>query len=425
MAQQHRFQVFGFRWTNLGVYILVCFMAGAGQAALSPMFAIMAGRWHVSFGTAALTMIALTIFQVLMSIPAGMLSQKVGFKILVCVGSTLLALGYFMRGTADNLNGFVLWNLVAGVGWGLVWAPIGTLVANWFPHQEIGQANSYWPAGLSAGQALGSLTPLAFYASSKANWAATWRPYGWIAIVITILAWVVFKEKPNLPPEPRPPMKPVSIGEGLKQVLTPVTIPLQYTVLATVGSLAAGPALLAPLLMNVHKVAPAASGVISGLALVGAVIGSVFVPTLAFRSNKVRSYMLVCALLSPVFFLLQFLLPVTASNASLLSIPSFLFGFVTAPVMGMAMGFGQAQPYVTPLNAGTLAGIYLTSIGIGASAILQIVGQVVDATHGNYAAGAWMEAALLVVSLAVIFLTVKDAPRHVGPPPGSETPGHL
>ena len=418
MTQQSKTQVFGFRWINLLVYISVCFVAGVGQMALSPMLAVMSGRWHISFGNAALTLIALGIFQVFLSVPSGVLSQQVGFKPIVCVGSTLLAIGYMLRGSADNFSGFMWWNLVAGVGWGLIWAPVGTLVANWFPHEEIGQANAYWPAGLSAGQAVGSLSVLAFYAASRADWAATWRPFGLLAVAVTILAWVVLKEKPAVPPEPRPPMRPVSLGEGIRQVLTPVTIPLQYTVLATVGSLATGPALLAPLLMSVHKVAPATAGVVSGMALVGGAIGSFFLPMLAFRSGKLRTYTLLYAVLAPIFFMLQFLWPVNPANATLLAIPSFLFGFFAAPVMGIAMGVGQSQPSVTPLNAGTLAGIYLTSIGVGAALISQIVSRVVDTSRGNYAAGAWVETALMALSLVTVFLAVKDAPPHAGPRPG-------
>ena len=82
------------------------------------------------------------------------------------------------------------------------------------------------------------------------------------------------------------------------------------------------------------------------------------------------------------------------------------------------MGVGQSQPSVTPLNAGTLAGIYLTSIGVGAALISQIVSRVVDASGGNYAAGAWVETALMALSLVTVFLAVKDAPPHAGPRPG-------
>jgi len=414
MSQQPKTQVSGFRWTNLFVYILICFMAGVGQMALSPMLAVMAERWRISFGDAALVMIALGIFQVFLSLPAGALSQKVGFKPVVCIGSTLLAIGYLFRGSADNFSGFMIWNVVAGLGWGLIWAPVGTLVVNWFPHQEIGQANAYWPAGLSAGQAVGSLTVLAFFAASRADWAATWRPYGILAVAVTALAWVVLKERPAVPPEPRPPMKPFSLGEGLKQVLTPVTIPLQYTVLATVGSLATGPALLAPLLMGTYRMAPATAGVVSGLALVGGAIGSFFLPTIAFRSARVRTYTLLYAVLAPIFFILQFIWPVTASSAMLLAIPSFLFGFFAAPVMGIAMGVGQMQPSVTPMNAGILAGIYLTSIGIGAALISQIVSRVVDASGGSYAAGAWVATALMVLSLGTVWMAIKGGGRPQG-----------
>lgn len=412
--QEQECRVFGYRWLNLATYVVVCFMAGMGFAAMAPMLDSMAERWGISLGAAALVMTAITVWQILLSIPSGILAGKIGFKPLVAGGSTLLALGYFLRSTTNSYNMFLVYCLIAGVGWGLIWAPVGCLVANWFPRREIGQANSYWPVGLSLGQAFGSLTSLAFLTS--VGWNGMWRIYGVISIVIAVLAWLGLKEKPVVPPEPRPPLKPPSVGEGLKQVMTKVTIPLQYTVLATVGSLAVTPSLVAPLLIR-QGVPPAAAGMAGGMSLVGGAIGSFFLPTFAFRSRRIRLTMLICGALSPIFFIAMFYVPVSPGAVWLPILLSFLFGFFTSPLMGMSMGIGTVQPQVNPTNVGMLSGIYLTSIGLGAAIIPQIVTRFVDAL-GTFTGGAWVETVLLLISLSVIFFTVHDPKAPPGPPPG-------
>jgi MFS family permease len=161
-------------------------------------------------------------------------------------------------------------------------------------------------------------------------------------------------------------------------------------------------------------VPPPMAGVIAGLALVGGTLGSLLVPPLAFSKRRARATMLVCAVLAPILFMATFYAPAYGSAVGLAALLSFLFGLAMAPVMGISMGVGQMQPGVNPGNAGILAGVFLTSIGLGAALFPVIVGQIVDLS--GILAGAWMLAGLAVVSVFVIALFVPEPGVPVGPP---------
>ena len=409
--QQEKYQVFGYRWANLIVYTLVTFMAGMGFLAMAPLLDTMATRWSVSFGTASLLMSVIGLFQLLLSIPTGWMSGRIGFKLPVTIGASLLALGFLLRSTADSYTAFMLYTVIAGLGWGIIWSPVGNLVATWFPGREIGLANSLWTVGFLAGQAFGSLTSIPF--TMSLGWSTAWLIYGVIAAVIAALAWVLLRPRPAVPPEPRPLIKPAGLGEGIRQTMNRTNAALQYTVFASVGSLAVAPSLVPPMLIA-KGVAPPLAGVVSGLALVGGTLGSLLVPPFAFGKRRARPTALVCAVLAPVFFVALFYAPVSAGAVGLAIVLSLLFGFTMSPVMAISMGMGQMQPGVNPGNAGILAGVFLTSIGLGAAAFPPIVGQIVDTA--GVMRGAWMLAALAAVSAVVLALFVPEPEVHEGPP---------
>jgi len=410
-VQQKEYQVFGYRWVNLIVYGVVTFVAGMGFLATAPLLDIMAHRWAIGFGVVSLLMSVIGLFQLLLSIPAGWMSGKVGFKLPVAVGVSLLAIGFLLRSTADDYGLFMLYTTIAGLGWGFIWGPVGTLVATWFPGREVGLANSLWPVGFLAGQAFGALTGIPFFMAF--GWSNTWLIYGLITAIVAVLTWILLRSRPPVPPEPRPPIKAARIGEGIKQTMNRANIALQYTVFASVGSLAVAPAIVPPMLIA-KGLEPPLAGVIAGLALVGGTLGALLVPSFAFGRGRIRVTMLTCAFMAPIFFIALFYTPVAGAAVVLTIALNVLFGFAMVPVMAMSMGVGQLQPGVNPGNAGILAGVFLTSIGLGSTVFPPLVGRIVDVA--GVLGGAWMLAALAAISIVVLAVFLPEPKMPEGSP---------
>lgn len=406
---EQQYEVYRYRWVNLVVYTLITFMAGMGFLSVAPLLDTMAERWSISFGSASLLMSVVGLFQLLLSIPTGWVAGKTGFKLPISIGASLLALGFLLRATADSYGPFMLFTVIAGLGWGLIWSPLGSLVATWFPASEIGLANSLWPVGFLAGQAFGSMTSIPF--TTSFGWSETWLIYGIIAVVIAVIGWILLRPRPPLPPERRPPIQPARLWEGVRQTMNRTNVALQYTVFASVGSLAVAPALVPPMLIG-KGIPPPLAGVISGLSLVGSTLGSLLIPTLAFRKGRARPLALVSAFFGPIFFVSLFYVPVQSAGPAPAIALSLLFGFAMAPVMAISMGIGQLQPGVNPGNAAILAGVFLTSIGAGATIFPPLVGRIVDTAGVRTAA--WVLAALAAVALALFAAFVPEPESPAG-----------
>ena len=98
------YQVSGYRWVMLGIFTLVAFIAGMGFNAVAPLLDIVAKQWSVSFGSAAMLMSVFGFAQLLMSIPSGWLSGKIGYRWPIAGGATLLSIGFLLRPLASDFG---------------------------------------------------------------------------------------------------------------------------------------------------------------------------------------------------------------------------------------------------------------------------------------------------------------------------------
>jgi predicted MFS family arabinose efflux permease len=406
------YEVSSYRWVNITVYTLVIFTTGAGYVAVGPLLEVIAERYSVGFGAASMLLSVIAISQVLLSIPTGWVAGRIGFKLPVALGASLLAVGFLLRGTANSYGMFTFWTVIAGLGFGIIWAPIGVLAATWFPAREIGVANTLWAVGYGFGQAFGALTSLTFM--QNYGWDTTWLTYGIIAAVIALAAWILLKPRPRIPPEPRPPIKPAGLQEGVRQTMNQANRALQYTVFAPVGVIVVATAIV-PAMLIAKGVGPATVGVIVAAAPVGAAVGSLVVPPFAFGGGRARNTALASAIVAPICLVALFYAPVSGAGVALLMTINFVFGLTGVAVVTLSMGMGQMQPGVNPGNAGILSGVFLTSIGLGGAVFPAVAGTVVE--RSGPLVSAWLLAAMIalcavVLALFVIEPAARERPSH-------------
>jgi hypothetical protein len=117
---------------------------------------------------------------------------------------------------------------------------------------------------------------------------------------------------------------------------------------------------------------------------------------------------------APLSFIALFYAPVAGGAVALAVVLSLLFGFTMAPVLAISMGVGQMQPGVNPGNAGILAGVFLTSIGVGAAVFPSVVGGMVESA--GVLGGAWLLTSLAAVSILLLALFVPEPQIPEGPP---------
>jgi MFS family permease len=126
----------------------------------------------------------------------GLLSDRFGPRIVVLIGSVLLAASLYFASRSATLLGFQLWfGLVAGVAVAAFFAPLMAAVTGWFDTQR-GLAVSLVSTGI--GIAPLTMTPLSAWLVATYDWRVSMQFLALIAAVILIPATFFMRAPPAL-----------------------------------------------------------------------------------------------------------------------------------------------------------------------------------------------------------------------------------
>ena len=88
----------------------------AGQGVVSPVLPLFAKEFGVSTATIGLTLSAFALARLILNVPLGVLSDRVGRKPLLIAGPLVTAVGMVGSGLAGGIEDLLAWRFVAGAG---------------------------------------------------------------------------------------------------------------------------------------------------------------------------------------------------------------------------------------------------------------------------------------------------------------------
>jgi len=88
----------------------------AGQGVVSPVLPLYAKQFGVGASMVGLTLTVFALARLLINIPAGMIADRFGRKVLLVGGPVLTSIGMIGSGQANNIWELLLWRFVAGAG---------------------------------------------------------------------------------------------------------------------------------------------------------------------------------------------------------------------------------------------------------------------------------------------------------------------
>ena len=99
--------------------IVLCgatFLVMAGQGVVSPIIPLYASDFGVSATMVGLTLTVFAFARLILNVPAGIIADRYGRRILLVGGPILTAIGMFGSGQADGIWVLLAWRFVAGAG---------------------------------------------------------------------------------------------------------------------------------------------------------------------------------------------------------------------------------------------------------------------------------------------------------------------
>ena len=310
--------LYGYRWVVLGAFMVV----GALTQLMWLNYASITTTTHTLTGVARLTgqsesnitllAIMFPLIYIPVSIPAGIIIDRKGFRFAVLLGAVLTAAFSFLRLFAGNYPLVLIGMIGIAVGQPFVLNSITKMVAEWFPTEESALATGVATLSLFLGMIIAlALTPALLSGFGDNIGAIKWLVlvYSIAAAAGAVLFAVLAKAKPPKPPnrtEGELQSESAAIDFGsFKKIFGLYDFKLLCVILFIGNGAFVGILQLIDQILKPKGISQATSGYIGAVMVIAGVVGCVVIPSLSDHYMMRKPFLLIAAAVAiPKLFLI-------------------------------------------------------------------------------------------------------------------------
>jgi MFS family permease len=353
---------------------------------------------------------------VVASLPAGILTDQIGFRYAGGIGLLVAAILGALRGACATLPTLMATVLVFGMGVSFIWINTPKALGYYFPPKLLGTAMGVNAAGMFIGTGLGT-TLAAKMSGTFGGWENTMYYLGIVTGVLAVI-WLTTVKVPKLEAPGMPGSVEPGFSKGMKAVIRTKDVwVLAWSYFLTIGSSMAMMGYLPTFFAEIlgargypQPTAVATGGMIAGMLSWGMVIGNVLWPATSDKIGLRKVVVVPGMLLTGLFNGLAFVVGPPALWAL-----TFVWGLV-AGVAPLMLTIPIEHPRIGPALAGSAAGLLMLLGQIGG-----FVGSSVGSRLlGAYGPGVLFAWAVLWVVLGgiLLFFVTETGPRTRAAKPG-------
>ncbi len=387
---------YGYRWVVLVVYML----ASATSQLLWLNFAAIETFIEKHLGITAMEggwlALVFPLMAILLSIPFGMLIDRKGIRWGLGTGVIILAVfGCLRLISPESYPVLLISQIGAGAGTACILNGITKIAVTWFPEKEEATAVSLGSVAMFIGMLIGlGATPMLLLELGYNNLLLT---YSMLAVLSMLLFFIFVKERPPTPPRLVPATTEFSdMGQwkSLKDILKKRNfIVLSIIFLIGTGCFNGLATWLEKILNELHNIPLADVGYVSGLMIIGAIIGCIVIPIISDKIMKRKPFLFLALAGGAVCVtLLIFPLGMTATM-----IIAFFMGFFLISALPIMMTL--SVEYACQQFAGISLG-WLWLVGNACAVVVVPSMEMLRTETGQFT----LPILLLVVLLAVAFI---------------------
>ncbi|MHB8896150.1 MAG: MFS transporter [Candidatus Geothermincolia bacterium] len=381
MDQNEAFGLYRYRWVVLGAFMLVGALTQLmwlNYAAITTSTAQLTGvakLMGVSESKVTLLALMFPLLYIPVSIPAGIIIDRKGFRYAVMLGAVLTAGFSFLRLFTGNYVLVLLGMIGIAIGQPFVLNSITKMVSTWFPTEESATATGIATLSLF----LGMIVALALTPALLKGFGDTLSGLRWLVLIYSIAAaggavlfGLLAKARPPKPPvrtETELQAEEASINWGsLRTIFSQYDFKLLCAIIfigngAFVGILQLIDQILKPKHPTINQ---STAGLIGAVMVIAGVIGCVVIPALSDKVMKRKPFLILAAAVAiPTLFLIAQLNSVTQ-----IFIISAVTGFFLFSAFPLVLTFAEettghaltGTATAILLLLGNLGGVVLTII---------------------------------------------------------------
>ncbi|AKJ42501.1 D-galactonate transporter [Pragia fontium] len=340
-----------------------------------------------------------------MQIPAGILVDKFGKKVVLIPGFLLFTIAALVIGNATSLSMIYLGSLLAGIGCGSYYGSAYSLSSENIPAERRGLSTAIINSGSAIGMGIGLIASSFFVKSLQMDWQLMLYMIAAILLIMVLVFAIVIKT-PQTAPKPvtqaaAAPVEdvPVPVAGGKKNLFTGKMIAAYVIYFATCYGYYMVVTWLPSFLQQERGFEGVAIGFSSALVAFSAIPGALFFSRMSdkFRDRKIGLiiFLELCAAV-------MLILTVIAPNSTILLIGLVLYGLLGKLAVEPIL-ISYVADNAPKTGYGTSFGVF-NFFGMSSSVIAPFLTGVISDQMGSKVMGFYISAIILVVGTAIFFM---------------------
>ena len=294
-----KYKAYSYRWVVLAVFMYIAALTQLYWLNFSAIDTYVEDNLHISaFSTSLLTLVFPLVY-VLLSLPAGMIIDRKGFKYSIVIGAIFTGVFSIVRIVNPYSYTLLLISQIGiSIGQPFIVNGITKLVAVWFPQKEDATAVGLGSLALFIGMviSLGATPALV----DSLGLRTMLLIYGIMGIAGTLLVFLLLRAKPPTPARESKEEK-ISIREGIKSILKVRDfVILGFVALIGIGVFNGLATWLEKILNELHGIAMVDAGSISSVLVFSGMLGCIVIPMVSDRIKKRKPFLVLASLVGAI-----------------------------------------------------------------------------------------------------------------------------
>jgi MFS family permease len=294
------YKAYSYRWVILAVFMYMAALTQLYWLNFSAIDTYVEDNLHISaFSTSLLTLVFPLVY-VLLSLPAGMIIDRKGFKYSIGIGAIFTGVFSMIRIIDPYSYPFLLISQIGiSIGQPFIVNGITKLVAVWFLQKEDATAVGLGSLALFIGMviSLGATPALV----DSLGLRSMLLIYGIMGIAGTALFFLLVRAKPPTPARESKEEEQISIWAGIKGILRfRDFVILGFVALIGIGVFNGLATWLEKILNELHGIAMVDAGSISSVLVFSGMLGCIIIPMLSDRIKRRKPFLVLASLLGAI-----------------------------------------------------------------------------------------------------------------------------
>jgi MFS family permease len=398
------YKSYKYRWVVLAVYMYISALTQLYWLNFAAIDTFVEERFNITASSVMWFTLVFPLVQVLLSMPAGMVIDKKGFKYGVGIGALFTGVFAMLRlVNTDSFTVLLMSQIGIAIGQPFVLNGVTKLVVTWFPQKEEATAVGLGSLALLVGMmvGLGATPALVNFLSFETMLLI----YGALGVLGILLFFSLVKPQPATPPREIEVQQEITGWQGIKHILKMRNfVALGFIALIGIGVFNGLATWLEKILNELHQIPMTDAGIISAILVLSGIVGCVIIPVVSDKIMRRKPFLLLASAVGAVCIIALMVAKGYAANM----------------VNGIFLGFFliSALPIMLTMSAeitgARFAGIsvgYLQLLGNAAAVAIVPIMESMHGVTGQYILPLAFIAGLLGISF-ILAMVIKEPARN-------------